>query len=311
MTILKRIFLAVLFVPICAMQSDVQQNVSINKPNTNFFLDAPSSSGKSAIARTLAPMLKGTTEIVSFDGTAYEIARQRIMSKRSIKTPLTDTDFDNYFESLKDDDWTNFETDIEQQMYANIRKYYLAGKNVIVDTGLFEKDAWEPCLRSLHDLPILFVLVYCPLQTLFQFLTKRNQSEDMKEHRDLDQPFRQFFKIYKKRENSSQVFIDNLKQDQVDLVIKHIKKTAQQTEKNETELIKFLKAIDEQMPSIYKKFELDKYKEIEITPVLVHDLVVNTGVLTPKESAQKIINFLENKTPCKALQQNYEQLKIA
>ena len=285
----------------------VAVKISDKKEGKVVVLNGTSSAGKSTIVKELLPSFKGTAEVISYDQTLCNIIRKKFTDEKG-KAPSSDSEFYAYWAELDKQDSKVLnkicEEVLPQQLYANIRNAYLNGKIVIVDVSITDKDSMQHFLKQLHDLPVCLALVYCPLEKLFKNLMKRNQEE--KEQRDLDQPSIQFFELYKKREKKSQPCIDILKKDQVDWVVDRIKETAKTTIKDDVELAKFIKSVDEHMPSIYNKLELDKNEEIEITASFDHDLVVNAGALTPKESSQKIANFLTNKTPCKAMQQNLE-----
>jgi chloramphenicol 3-O-phosphotransferase len=286
--------------------------VPVNAQHKIFLLNGTSSAGKSSIARELAPLLSGPTEVVCMDQMTYEVARQIFFDKCG-HTPCSDAELEAYFDHLFEKEPKErdlFNNEMGQQMYAKIRKLHMEGKNVIFDTCMDEKEEFEFCVKKLHDLPVVLVLVYCPLEILFQHLIQRNQLQDTNEHRDLDLPFSQFFNTYKKRETSAEVSVDILKRIQVEHIAEQLKTLAQQHEKREVELTKFLKGIDEQTPTICKKLGLDQHEEIEITPTLFkYDIIVNTGMMPPQGAAQDIKKSLEHHVQYTAMQKNYEQLQ--
>gem|GEM_PF-6664833 len=272
-------------------------------------LNGTSTSGKSSLAQALAQSLRGKTEIFSLDQTSYEIIYQKFITERGY-APTSDEELNTYWDTVSEKALREHghrdlaDQEVDQQIYAKIRQSHLDGKNVIFDTV----DKTFDCIRSLHELPVHLVLVYCPLEKLLMRIVQRNKSKDNSEHRRLSYPLDQFFEMYKKQTESAEIPVDILTKDQFDRFIAQIKIIGQQTERVKSELSEFIRTVDKKAPIISKDFGLDEQPSIEITPTFAYDIVVNTGLLTPEEAARHIQKCLECGIQCTALQKNYERL---
>lgn len=289
---------------------------SMNKPvNQIILLNGTSSSGKSSIIRELLLLLKGITEVISFDqtvGEVYEIVRKKISNERG-GIAITDADIESYFDAMDSQTRTHACEEMEAQVFlamcTKVRENFKAGKNVILDILIETKHEADLFLKPLHDLPVCMVLAYCPLKALLQHLLDRNASSDETEHRDLTPPFEQFFNMYKKQATASDLKVDTLGKPQVEWVFAEMTRIANEQEKQPDALAKFLDYMSKRPAEVYKKFELDSCEEVIISPELNYDLVVNSGVATSAECAHKIVDFLAGKPQLQALQKNYELLQ--
>lgn len=287
MNFLRNVLLSILLLLPIPLFGAAQQDGKI------ILLNGTSSAGKSSIVRELVPMLAGQTEIVSFDGMGYTIARERIIAQRGTSEPVTNLDIDGYFESLAEADQYVLNSEIMTRMCNCIRTCYQNGKNVIVDTVLDQKVEWELYTKMLHELPVHFILVYCPLEPLFQHLMERNQSPDEKEHRGLSVPFDQFFTMYKRRITAAERYVDMLTRKQFNDVVERIKSVAKQYEKHSDRLEEFLVAIDKQAPLTCKEFGLTEQEAVEITSVFAHGMMVDTAHATSHDCAQQILDYVQ------------------
>jgi len=231
---------------------------------TIIFLNGTSSAGKSSIASELLKMFDEHAKVITLGAhinrIKFEIAQQK-ESKRSVH-PTTYEDGQAIRQAAED------------RMYKEIIKFHTEGKNIIIDLTLSKPNKIQLFLNALHDLPVFFVLVYCPLNKLIEHIVKRNQLGIKKEYRTIPFVLNHFCEIYKKRDPSDPCSIDCLKKDDCKRLITATTKTGSN------------------MSKIFTNFWFNKREYVEISALLAYDCIVNTGTSSAQECAQQIQKLL-------------------
>lgn len=120
------------------------------------FLNGTSSAGKSSLATKIQEVLEDKFYHVQLD-----------------------TFLDMIHEKYFDSDFVNNENEAASIMHNFIVALSRAGKNVIVDTVIENHhESWlKECVELLHELPVTFVKVICPLQELERRELERGDRE--------------------------------------------------------------------------------------------------------------------------------------
>jgi len=117
------------------------------------FLNGVSSSGKTSLARTLQTLLPAPFFLLALD-TFFEM---------SPSLPFINVPPDKFEKKIMDEAYQK----LLSVFHYTIKNFSDAGINVIVDHVLMKwNKALDQCIMLLHDYPVLFVHVTCPLNEL-------------------------------------------------------------------------------------------------------------------------------------------------
>lgn len=115
---------------------------------TIIWLNGVSSSGKTTLAKTLQDKLSTPF---------YVLANDMFTSDTVVPEKFIDIDIDKAYQSVL------------TGMYHAIKAFSDIGINIIVDDVLLEEEGYDrlkQCIELLHDYPVLFVHVICPIEEL-------------------------------------------------------------------------------------------------------------------------------------------------
>lgn len=254
---------------------------------TIFFLNGTSSAGKSSITRILPALLKEPTEIVDIDAVALELL-QITLQNRNYKFNQS-LDIFSLIEStpesiLSKQDIINLYPTAQKKAYELVRKFFLEGKNVITETVVFGAYDTRQCMQALHDLPVMFIFVYCSPTILLKHILARNQSGDEAESRDILASFFMFLEVCKKHKEGDYC-IDSMNIIEINSLFDSIHSSLDGSHTNETISLQ-VNALRDNFLHI---FELDKFDNAMVAPMLQYDCVINTNLSTPKDCAAEIV----------------------
>lgn len=174
--------------------------------------------------------------------------------------------------------------------YAMIHKKAMAGIDVLVDTVLYHKRyAKYNRILEKHGINLIKVIAYCPLEQLIDHVEKRNKSGDALELRSINQAFRAFLELYTTDQHKGVKSIDQITSAQLDRIVQ----AAYQS-------IPHRSATSRQKLKVYceKILALSKNNRTTCSTIYTKhpwDLIVNTGIQSPRTSAEQIACYVMNK----------------
>ena len=242
------------------------------------YLNGTSSAGKSSIARSLSALTD--MKILKLDDIFLGLLKKELKVTHYHDQKINDQDLETFAKHiivmLPTADIERLDKAATYKLYNKIRKYAIAGKSAIVDTVL--KDAYITyCMDMLHDLDVIFILLYCPLDKLYEHVVTRNKQADSTEHRSFDQAVRRFALIYKLKETENDCIVDFVESEKL--------KALFSTTLSSDNLLSVKKQTKELVDSTFK---LEQQKVIGICPRMHYNLVVNTGIYTQTQCAELI-----------------------
>lgn len=168
------------------------------------FLNGTSSAGKSSIAIELQKILGKSCHIINID---------RFMKKEMSKKALELDCFKEEDRSrswwdewlaiknlLKPEEAESIFVELLKSFYEQSKIISQRGNIVIIDMVL--EDVTD-CLEILHNLDVLFVLIYCPLEVIKARIVKHNASLENLDKRTLELSKKQFDILYERNVNNS------------------------------------------------------------------------------------------------------------
>ena len=190
----------------------------------------------------------------------------------------------------------HFDTELRHLLFNETTDFYQKAKaislqshNVIIDTVLEYEKEYDTFNDFFKDKHVIKVLIYCPMDVLLERVEKRNESGIAGEYRNAFQSFEQFSAIFKLQENSSEDVVDVVKS-------KTLKKALEKSIQS---------LIDNNIPEPYlpklhafkkgfiTKFKLNEQEEIALVAQHKYDLILNSSLSSPHESAKKILKLIE------------------
>ncbi len=233
--------------------------VSSQNPGMIVLLNGTSSAGKSSIVK----------ELQEISGNEFFV-----------------TSMDSFAASYEKDNYDKFVHDF----YQHIKDLSLTHHKVLVDTVEFEQD-YKKIEGVLTLNQFIKILVYCPLDDIFKRVEKRNQSEDEGEHRSVRQAFEQFLGLYKKQSQSDELVIDNIHSSSIKKLLPRIK---EECDGLDIPIDKRAERYEKIIQAAQEIFNFKKSRKIKIVPQQnCWDLIINSGVNSPAQSAHEILEFLE------------------
>ena len=280
---------------------------TLHPQGTVILLNGTSSAGKSALTAALQKI--GDYEKVNIDEDCSDPANDAIMAYIKEKTGIETTidDYDKVWQSLeekgtftkKDEAYLRAKIGtIFIRMLEKVRTLAASGKNVIFDMLIDDTLNFQYCYEKLKNVPVVFVLAYCPFTTLASRVEKRISEADPRLFANI---FTQFSNMYKAAQPGDTPILDALTRDDV-------KKHSEAAKKDVLEDPKNFGSFDEFVTKILRNLSLDENETIQVTPRLKYDVIVNTGINSPQQCAEQITTFIESKQRPTAFEENHEQI---
>ena len=231
---------------------------SSEKSGMIVLLNGTSSAGKSSIVNELQEIYGNNFTVVSLDGfmSTYEK--------------------DNYDEFFDD-------------FYKHVKNLSKNHNKVLVDT--VEYEAQHEQFGAILSGNLVKILVYCPLDDIAQRVKKRKQSQDEAEHRSVRQAFEQFLGLYKKQSQSDELVIDKIYTSSIKKLLPKIKEECNGLDLSVDERVE---RYDKIIQAAQEIFNFNDHRKIKIVPQQnCWDLIINSGINSPAQSAYEISAFLE------------------
>lgn len=177
------------------------------------------------------------------------------------------------------------------QMYSQARNIALQGQDVVVEAPLHlgEKIDCLSSLSVLKDLDVVFVLAYCPWNSLAARIEQRNRSNDKKNRRELDWVFGNYLDYFNVSSSQDRTTIDSIDGKSIQRLIAH--HTGKDAKKNHISIL------DETKQAMLKFFKTDEINNI--SPKLAYDVIVNTKEQSPKQGSEKVLEHIHTKASVK------------
>ncbi len=268
------------------------------------FITGSCSSGKSTLARNIAQNLNA--KYFAFDEYVMPIVLKKMIATHVgsfFAFFLTKLLMHNFFtligflsDKRKYAFQKKFYADLQRgiaieptiKMYRAARNVALQGKDVIIEAPLQLGDKID-CLSSLsvlQDLNVTLILAYCPWEQLVERIKTRNQSRYKKSHRELDWAIGNFVHCFNVSTKHTTRAIDRIHGN----VVQQFVTTHTQPEYKK----KRLYILNETKEATLRCFKTDRMNYVY--PRLEYDLVVNTQTYNPKQTATRVLSFINNRS---------------
>jgi chloramphenicol 3-O-phosphotransferase len=258
-------------------------------------LNGVSSSGKSAIINELIK-LNTSLKVLKIDDWFPDALIQKAISLGWQEKSGLNPWFYLHEHAYKTTQQYYFDTELRHLLFNETTDFYqkakaisLQGHNVIIDTVLEYEKEYDTFNSFFIENKLLRVLIYCPMNVLLERVEKRNKSGIAEEYRNAFQSFEQFPAMFKPRENSSENIVDMVESE---ILKEALEKSIQRLIDN--------KIPDPYLPKLHafkndfiRKFKLDEQKEIALVTQHKYDLVLNSSLSSPHESAKKILKLID------------------
>lgn len=230
-------------------------------------LGAPSV-GKSSICDALIKKDPNAWAKVAIDQVIFDIAREELGDAIVYSNSFPRV----YREMQKRIGEEKFTALIEEQLRHGVQVALEKEKNVLLDVIGLGADLIE-FLESCNC-DVYLVLAYCSLSIQIKRFKERNSSNDATNHRTITPILEHLKEIFKPEEPDDQISCGILKKNEVEEAFTIAEKKIGKTEE-----------LDEFRSKFMRYFHLDTHDQVQITPRFDYDLRLDTGKLTPKESA--------------------------
>ena len=178
--------------------------------------------------------------------------------------------------------------------FLYVKQLSLHNENVFVDFA--EVNSKHYC-DILDCKKVVKILVYCPLDVLVDRVAERNRSGNASEIRALSIPFEQFMSIYKLQESSDEIVVDRIATNRIKYALHVVEQEMSQLMlKDGVKQEDIEKNIQQFVKPFVEQFKLDRLEEIVLVSKQPRDLMVNTGIHSPKEIAQIISEYLQKRS---------------
>ncbi len=262
-------------------------------------LNGTSSAGKSSIINELYKKLGNNFERVQIDDFLWPQLINKAQAlgyilkstngkdaEQVIMNELPQEQRNALFKFFDDEGWFSG----KQALSKAVRQYAISGKNVIIDTVISDKfgnPEAQDFAQQMDGIKAIYVLVYCSLDKLYEFVEARNASGDAGEKRSFAQSVSQFPYMYQLAKESDQHPVDFISKSTFNKVLELVEKEFMNTPSNGRESLSSIKDI------LTQKFELDTDKDpVPVTGMLDYNLIVNTGKYSPEECADQIVDYM-------------------
>ncbi len=273
-------------------------------PGRIIFITGSCSAGKSSIAKIIADRLDA--KYFAFDEYVLPIVLKKFITKhygKLLSKLLSGIVIRNFFsavnflsEKTKHKFQKKFLADLQAglavepttRMYKEVKKLVEQGYDVLVESPLFllQGVSFLESLKVFKDTNIIYVLAYCPLDSLIEHLEKRNSSKLKKNHRELDWVIGNYVEYLEpSRELRGKHFLERISGHHVhNLVEKYAQKQFKK---------KRMYLSDEIKQGVLAKFP--KQSMYYVYPRFKYDIIINTGVYNPSQGAEMVLKFQQAK----------------
>jgi guanylate kinase len=187
-------------------------------------------------------------------------------------------------------DGISFRTCLQKGMVEDIHKALSKSKNVLFDDWLFSRKEIEEYFNGHH---IVEILVYCPLLKAMHYLEKRNEEAVKTNNFHLRRFWTgfivSFHKFYRLTTNYQKA-IDTYKKSDVELFFQRMsREVVQSWEDNPASSSSWAEM---NLANLYRLKEefLPLEENLFLEPKEKYEMILNTGKLSPEESAHLIVN---------------------
>lgn len=248
----------------------VLQKKTMNKPTQQgrvIVFDGSSSAGKSSVIKQLIPLLDSSYQPIAVDDFVTEV----FVAQKTVRLP--------------EEDFIKRVNERVDVMYDTIKSLVGQKKNILLDTvlsGLEGEQSIRYQLEKLKNLPVVMILVYCPLHVLTERIRLRNerakQHNRPEDERSFGLSLKQFATIYRKKTKDAEISLGALSRHDADSACELCK---EEFAGNGEQFNRF-------KTWFLSQLGLQDAQEVIVTPRLHYDCVVNTAEHTPQECARSI-----------------------
>lgn len=267
--------------------------MSVKKNGQIILLNGVSSSGKSAIIQELKK-LKPDLYILKVDDWFPQALQNKATELGWVKESGTDPWSYLYEYLVAQTGQYYFSTEVREKLFDNTAEFYKQalevaskGQDVIIDTVLEYKKEYAEFDSVFKGYDVKKILVYCPMDVLAKRVQQRNASGIQEENRTYFQSFEQFPAMFKVQTEAQESVVDTVQtqtmKETLDAAI--------------AQLIEFhipqpyLPKLDLFKKQFIQKFRLDLQDTIILVPTCAYDLILNSHITSPIQSAQRIVHF--------------------
>lgn len=267
------------------------------------FLNGTSSAGKTAVARELESELGFSCEKITFDDVIWDQLIKKACELHYLPEDISRDRAQKILESFErhtmDDLWRQTQVDV-RSLYTLVRERAATGKHILVDAVIKHTDEIHACLRELRDFMVYVVLVYCPITLLPARVEQRNISGVQGEKRLVRWAAQEFVTMYQATENNDRACIELVEKKQIYDFLQAVRDEFSTIALQEAKQVtpEVLAAADEwhaaATADFTKRFFLQSaHDKIFLKPTVAYDVVINTGIYSPREGAEQIKKYLK------------------
>lgn len=190
-----------------------------------------------------------------------------------------------------------FDVALREQLFNDSYGFYkkandiaMTGTNVIIDTVLEYPKAYAQFDTFFKNEKVLKILVYCPMDILLQRVETRNASKVIEEQRLAFQSFEQFPAMFKVQEDADDQVVDIV---QSSILVLALQKAIEDLHINNVP-DPYLPKLAEFKQTFIREFKLDVKDQITLAARHKYDLIINSGIHSPRYLAEQITHFLES-----------------
>lgn len=235
-----------------------------------------SSAGKSSIVKELQKIYGSSYLVVKSDDYVDTLNEQSIPDQ-------------NQPQEIISEFWTKFYDDF----YVGIKKLSDSGNNVLVDAVRFDDDHERYC-NILKGRKVIKILIYCPLDLIFEHVNQRNKSDDIKEQRIAFCSIDQFPHSYKLAQFEDELVIDRISSVALFNTLIKAKKECESLLKDLPEEVSKERARSNEVcfNNFINEFKLNELKEVILVSKFPYNLIINSSKSSIIEIAKQIQNYL-------------------
>lgn len=234
--------------------------------------------------KEITSFLRGN--VVKFKKTCTLNDRKEAVSKCAYIPLIEDLFFDAFHRNVA-----------QENLFERAMALSTAGRDVVID-AVESRDFHLYKVRKVFYCPLLVTLVHCSFEKLAQHKEKRNELalklKQPQEARYGTFPFLQFTDFFKPRESLTEPqahVID--KATIVRIYDRHLKEEMTYRPNHQASEEDIRQRRDFELGILFTRLGVEgksEGKEVELTPLGEFDLCLDTGILSPKQSASKLID---------------------
>tara|TARA_B100000674_G_C37777820_1_gene885742 strand:- start:108 stop:980 length:873 start_codon:yes stop_codon:yes gene_type:complete len=266
-----------------------------NKQNGSVvLLNGVSSSGKSAIINelvTLHPKLK----VLKVDDWFPDALKKTVKGYGWNEDSGVDPWLFLYEYAFKKTGEYYFNTQVREKFFNNSADFYkqaldlvTSGHDVIIDTVLEYETEYTEFDTFFNNIQTKKILIYCPMDILLDRVEQRNKAGISAEQRTAFQSFEQFPAMFKVQESLRDQVVDHVQTSTIKQSLDEA--IVQLLDNNIPE--PYIPKLHKFKTSFIKQFRLNQQDVIILSPQHIYDIILDSSVYSPKESAEKIISIL-------------------